>query len=195
MHNYLQRLPPSASSKYRTIKNRIDGQPPRSFISLYIFHRSRLLFSLTAHFQADLSHLSFLSFHLTSQKSGCRRRQLHFRPSKRLLCLPAEENHRPDRIALAQNRHNHLGAALLHLIRGDRDKCFFSPRRTDILTFGNCQFQRPADRLLVIFLLWSPGYRDDLIPVRDAAPWTAPSPPRTARQMPPAPPSVNIFSI
>jgi len=102
--------------KYRTIKNRIDGQPPRSFISLYVFHRSRLLFSLTACFQADLSHLSFLSFHLTSQKSGCRRRQLHLRPSKRLLCLPAEENHRPDRIALAQNRHNHLGAALLHLI-------------------------------------------------------------------------------
>ena len=81
--------------KYRTIKNRIDGQPPRSFISLYVFHRSRLLFSLTACFQADLSHLSFLSFHLTSQKSGCRRRQLHLRPSKRLLCLPAEENHRP----------------------------------------------------------------------------------------------------
>lgn len=168
MHNYLQRLPPSASSKYRTIKNRIDGQPPRSFISLYVFHRSRLLFSLTACFQADLSHLSFLSFHLTSQKSGCRRRQLHLRPSKRLLCLPAEENHRPDRISLAQNRHNYLGAALLHLIRGDRDKCFFSPRRTDILTFGDCQLQRPADRLLVIFLLWSPGYRDDLIPVRDA---------------------------
>ncbi len=45
--------------KYRTIKNRIDGQPPRSFISLYVFHRSRLLFSLTACFQADLSHLSF----------------------------------------------------------------------------------------------------------------------------------------
>ena len=66
--------------KYRTIKNRIDGQPIRSFISLYVFHRSRLLFSLTACFQADLSHLSFLSFHLTSQKSGCRRRQLHLRP-------------------------------------------------------------------------------------------------------------------
>ena len=45
--------------KYRTIKNKIDGQPPRSFISLYVFHRSRLLFSLTACFQADLSHLSF----------------------------------------------------------------------------------------------------------------------------------------
>ena len=71
--------------------------------------------------------LSFLSFHLTSQKSGCRRCQLHLRPSKRLLCLPAEENHRPDRIALAQNRHNHLGAALLHLIRGNRDKCLFLP--------------------------------------------------------------------
>ena len=27
----------------------------------------------------------FSSFHLTSQKSGCRRRQLHLRPSKRLL--------------------------------------------------------------------------------------------------------------
>ena len=41
---------------------------------------------------------------------------LFYPSSKRLLCLPAEENHRPDRIALAQNRHNHLGAALLHLI-------------------------------------------------------------------------------
>ena len=136
MHNYLQSLPPLASSKYRTIKNRLDGQPPRSFISLYVFHRSRLLFSLTACFQADLSHLSFLSFHLTSQKSGCRRCQLHLRPSKRLLCLPAEENHRPDRISLAQNRHNYLGAALLHLIRGNRDKCFFSPRRTRMLSMG-----------------------------------------------------------
>ena len=66
----------------------------------------------------------FLSFHPTSQKSGRRRCQLHLRPSKRLLCLPAEENHRPDRISLAQNRHNYLGAALLHLIRGNRDKCF-----------------------------------------------------------------------
>ena len=75
--------------KYRTIKNRIDGQPPRSFISLYVFHRSRLLFSLTACFQADLSHLSFLSFHLTSQKSGCRRRQLHLRSKIGSGCLTA----------------------------------------------------------------------------------------------------------
>ena len=130
----------------------MDNRP--GVLSLFTFSIDPVFFFLSPPVsrQIYLIYL-FLSFHLTSQKSGCRRCQLHLRPSKRLLCLPAEENHRPDRIALAQNRHNHLGAALLHLIRGNRDKCFFSPRRTDILTFGNCQLQRPADRLLVIFLL------------------------------------------
>ena len=116
----------------------MDNRP--GVLSLFTFSIDPVFFFLSPPVsrQIYLIYL-FLSFHLTSQKSGCRRCQLHLRPSKRLLCLPAEENHRPDRISLAQNRHNYLGAALLHLIRGDRDKCFFSPRRTDILTFGDCQ--------------------------------------------------------
>ena len=132
----------------------MDNRP--GVLSLFTFSIDPVFFFSHRLFPGRFISFIFLSFHPTSQKSGCRRCQLHLRPSKRLLCLPAEENHRPDRISLAQNRHNYLGAALLHLIRGNRDKCFFSPRRTDILTFGDCQLQRPADRLLVIFLLWSP---------------------------------------
>ena len=113
----------------------MDNRP--GVLSLFTFSIDPVFFFLSPPVsrQIYLIYL-FLSFHLTSQKSGCRRCQLHLRPSKRLLCLPAEENHRPDRIALAQNRHNHLGAALLHLIRGNRDKCFFSPRRTRMLSMG-----------------------------------------------------------
>ena len=93
----------------------MDNRP--GVLSLFTFSIDPVFFFLSPPVsrQIYLIYL-FLSFHLTSQKSGCRRCQLHLRPSKRLLCLPAEENHRPDRISLAQNRHNHLGAALLHLI-------------------------------------------------------------------------------